>query len=36
MILNSLMMVSMVFVMITMASESAKRIVEVLTGARAR
>ncbi len=29
-ILNSLMMVSMVFVMITMASESAKRIVEVL------
>lgn len=31
MILNSLMMVSMVFVMITMANESAKRIVEVLT-----
>ncbi|PWM24678.1 MAG: ABC transporter [Clostridiales bacterium] len=30
MILSSLMMVSMVFVMITMASESAKRIVEVL------
>ena len=30
-ILSSLMMVSMVFVMITMASESAKRIVEVLT-----
>ena len=30
-ILNSLMMVSMVFVMITMASESARRIVEVLT-----
>lgn len=30
MILNSLMMVSMVFVMITIASESAKRIVEVL------
>ena len=29
-ILSSLMMVSMVFVMITMASESAKRIVEVL------
>lgn len=29
-ILNSLMMMSMVFVMITMASESAKRIVEVL------
>lgn len=29
-ILNSLMMLSMVFVMITMASESAKRIVEVL------
>ena len=31
MILSSLMMVSMVFVMITMANESAKRIVEVLT-----
>lgn len=31
MILNSLMMLSMVFVMITMASESAHRIVEVLT-----
>lgn len=31
MILNSLMMVSMVFVMITMSAESAKRIVEVLT-----
>ena len=31
MILNSLMMVSMIFVMITMASESAKRIAEVLT-----
>lgn len=31
MILNSLMMISMIFVMITMASESAKRIVEVLT-----
>ena len=30
MILNSLMMISMVFVMITMASESTKRIVEVL------
>lgn len=30
MILNSLMMISMVFVMITMASESGKRIVEVL------
>lgn len=30
MILNSLMMISMVFVMITMASESAKRIAEVL------
>ena len=30
MILNSLMMVSMVFVMITMSAESAKRIVEVL------
>ncbi len=30
-ILNSLMMVSMVFVMITMANESARRIVEVLT-----
>lgn len=30
MILSSLMMISMVFVMITMASESAKRIVEVL------
>ena len=29
-ILNSLMMVSMVFVMITMSAESAKRIVEVL------
>ena len=31
MMLNSLMMLSMVFVMITMADESAKRIVEVLT-----
>lgn len=31
MILNSLMMVSMVFVMITMSAESAKRIVEVLS-----
>ena len=31
MILNSLMMVSMIFVMITMAGESAKRIAEVLT-----
>lgn len=31
MILNSLMMFSMVFVMITMSTESAKRIVEVLT-----
>lgn len=31
MMLNSLMMLSMVFVMITMASESGKRIVEVLT-----
>ena len=31
MILNSLMMLSMVFVMVTMAGESAKRIVEVLT-----
>lgn len=31
MILNSLMMISMVFVMITMASESTKRIVEVLS-----
>ena len=30
MILNSLMMISMVFVMITMASESGKRIIEVL------
>lgn len=30
MMLNSLMMLSMVFVMITMAGESSKRIVEVL------